>query len=77
MTGAGSAAEALRVLAAERPDVLLTDLHMPEEDGFHLIRQVRALPRRKNASRPGHGLAAARIARQCCALDSSSVLPNR
>jgi CheY-like chemotaxis protein len=48
VTGVGSAAEALRVLPLERPDVLLTDLSMPEADGFSLIRRVRALP-------PEHG----------------------
>ena len=43
VTSVASAAEALRVLPLERPDVLLTDLVMPEADGFSLIRQVRAL----------------------------------
>ena len=43
VTSVGSAAEALRVLPLERPDVLLTDLSMPEADGFSLIRRVRAL----------------------------------
>ena len=40
---AGSAAEALRLLQAERPDVLVSDIGMPEEDGYALIRRVRAL----------------------------------
>ena len=43
VTSVRSAAEALRVLPLERPDVLLTDLSMPEADGFSLIRRVRAL----------------------------------
>ena len=43
VTSVESAAEALRVLPLERPDVLLTDLVMPEADGFSLIRRVRAL----------------------------------
>jgi len=62
VTGVGSAAEALRVLPTERPDVLLTDLSMPEADGFSLIRQVRALPRERGGRTPAAlvtGLAAA------------------
>ena len=41
--GAGSAAEALTLLRAVRPHVLISDLAMPGEDGFDLMRQVRAL----------------------------------
>jgi CheY-like chemotaxis protein len=62
VTSVGSAAEALRVLPLERPDVLLTDLSMPESDGFSLIRQVRALPREHGGGTPAAlvtGLAAA------------------
>jgi CheY-like chemotaxis protein len=62
VTGVGSAAEALHLLPLERPDVLLTDLRMPEEDGFHLIRQVRALPPEDGGRTPAAlvtGLAAA------------------
>jgi CheY-like chemotaxis protein len=39
----GSAAEALRVLQREHVDVLLADIAMPGEDGYSLIRKVRAL----------------------------------
>jgi CheY-like chemotaxis protein len=62
VTSVGSAAEALRVLPMERPDVLLTDLSMPEADGFSLIRQIRALPREHGGRTPAAlvtGLAAA------------------
>ena len=38
-----SAAEALAAIAARRPDVLLSDIAMPGEDGYALIRQVRQL----------------------------------
>ena len=31
-------------LGRQRPDVLLTDLAMPGEDGFALMRRVRAMP---------------------------------
>lgn len=39
---AGSADEALEALATDQPDVLLSDLGMPERDGFQLIRTLRA-----------------------------------
>ena len=41
---AGSVGEAIRLLEVERPDLLLTDVGMPEQNGLHLIRNVRALP---------------------------------
>ena len=40
--GAGSAAEAMTLLRAVKPHVLISDLAMPDEDGFDLIRKVRA-----------------------------------
>ena len=42
---AASVEEALAGLAAKRPDVLVTDLAMPDEDGFTLIRKVRTMER--------------------------------
>jgi signal transduction histidine kinase len=43
VTTAASATEALRQIAAVRPDVLVSDIGMPGEDGYWLIRKVRAL----------------------------------
>ncbi len=40
---AGSVAEALAMIQAEAPDVLVSDIGMPGQDGYALIRQVRAL----------------------------------
>jgi PAS domain S-box-containing protein len=39
---ASSAAEALREVERFRPDVIVSDIGMPEEDGYDLIRKVRA-----------------------------------
>jgi CheY-like chemotaxis protein len=41
---AGRASDAMRILSEWRPDVLLTDIAMPGEDGYDLMRRVRALP---------------------------------
>ena len=40
---AGSAEEALRLVELERPDVLVSDIGMPDVDGFELLRRVRKL----------------------------------
>jgi signal transduction histidine kinase/PAS domain-containing protein/ActR/RegA family two-component response regulator len=40
---AGSAEEALRLVESERPDVLVSDIGMPDVDGYELLRRVRAL----------------------------------
>jgi PAS domain S-box-containing protein len=41
---AQSAAEGLQLVRDWRPDVLLADIGMPEEDGYSFIRKVRSLP---------------------------------
>jgi CheY-like chemotaxis protein len=38
---AGSAAEALDLLGGFKPDILVSDVGMPEQDGYDLMRQVR------------------------------------
>jgi CheY-like chemotaxis protein len=43
VTAVGTAEHALNLLEQLRPDVLLSDLEMPEKDGYWLIRRVRAL----------------------------------
>jgi CheY-like chemotaxis protein len=55
---AASAREAFEALQAERPDVLISDLGMPEVDGFELIGWVRALPRAEGGQLPAIALTA-------------------
>ena len=43
VTSAGSASEALEAMRREKPDVIVSDIGMPGEDGYSLIRKVRAL----------------------------------
>jgi CheY-like chemotaxis protein len=38
---ASSAAEALKALSKQKPDILISDLGMPDMDGFELIRKIR------------------------------------
>jgi PAS domain S-box-containing protein len=40
---AGSAAEGLRLFQQERPHVVLSDIGMPEQNGYDFIRNIRAL----------------------------------
>jgi two-component system response regulator GlrR len=42
VTGVGSAAEALRVVHDDPPQVVITDLQLEETDGFDLIDRVKA-----------------------------------
>ncbi|BCL39246.1 PAS domain-containing protein [Nostoc sp. MS1] len=41
VTTAASAIEALNILARSKPDVLLSDIGMPQIDGYMLLRQIR------------------------------------
>jgi signal transduction histidine kinase/CheY-like chemotaxis protein len=55
---AGSASEALESLTHLRPDVLISDVGMPEEDGYSLIARVRALPPERGGRIPAAALTA-------------------
>lgn len=46
-----SASEALDAISQRRPDLLLADLRMPDEDGYSLIRKVRAREREQQEER--------------------------
>jgi len=55
---AASSAEALAVMERWTPDLLISDLGMPEEDGYTLIRRVRALPAERGGQVPAVALSA-------------------
>ena len=48
--------EALESLERERPNVVLSDIEMPGEDGYALIRKVRALPPDRGGQTPAAAL---------------------
>jgi CheY-like chemotaxis protein len=41
VTAVATVREALQMLEGERPDVLVSDIGLPDEDGYGLIRQIR------------------------------------
>ena len=55
---AGSAAEALALLESNRPDVLVSDIGMPEVDGFELLRRLRAMDQERGGRLPAIALTA-------------------
>lgn len=55
---AASAAEALEVFQWYKPDVLVSDLAMPDEDGYSLIGKIRALPSESIRQTPAVALTA-------------------
>lgn len=58
VTACTSASEALAKLIEWKPDVILSDIAMPEEDGYTFIHKVRALPREKGGDTPAAALTA-------------------
>ncbi|MEJ7848227.1 MAG: ATP-binding protein [Pyrinomonadaceae bacterium] len=58
VTAAASAAEALAAFKALIPDVLLSDIGMPGEDGFSLIAKIRALSKKDGGEIPAAALTA-------------------
>jgi CheY-like chemotaxis protein len=55
---AGSTVQALELLESNKPDVLVSDIGMPEEDGYQFIRLVRALPPAQGGKIPAVALTA-------------------
>ena len=56
VTSTKSAAEALDVFSRELPDLLISDIGMPDEDGYELIRKLRARPNDKGGATPAIAL---------------------
>jgi PAS domain S-box-containing protein len=58
VTVASSVAEAMTALEHVRPDVLVADIAMPGEDGYSLIKRVRALDAARGGNVPAAALTA-------------------
>jgi PAS domain S-box-containing protein len=54
----GSASEALEAISSDVPDLLISDIGMPEKDGYELIRRVRELPAEGGGKVPAIALTA-------------------
>jgi CheY-like chemotaxis protein len=55
---AGSAAEALATIEKVRPDVIVSDIGMPQEDGYAFVRKLRERPRDAGGETPAIALTA-------------------
>jgi signal transduction histidine kinase/CheY-like chemotaxis protein len=54
----GTVREALAELENDPPDVIISDIGMPEEDGYALISRIRTLPEKNGANVPAIALSA-------------------
>lgn len=55
---AAAAAEAFELILGDMPDVLISDIGMPDEDGYSLIRRVRSLGLERGGNVPALALTA-------------------
>ena len=55
---AASGDHALRLIVEAAPDLFLSDLYMPDMDGFDLMKRVRELPPRQGGRTPGIAITA-------------------
>ena len=58
VTTAATVAEALEMLAHAKPDVIVSDIGMPDEDGYSFIRKLRARSREDGGRTPAVALTA-------------------
>jgi len=56
VTSTKSVKEALQVFEGDLPDVLVSDIGMPDEDGYELIRKLRSAPPEKGGLTPAIAL---------------------
>jgi CheY-like chemotaxis protein/two-component sensor histidine kinase len=56
VTSTKSAAEALELFEGELPDVMISDIGMPDQDGYELVRKLRSLPVEKGGATPAIAL---------------------
>jgi PAS domain S-box-containing protein len=55
---AATAAAGLEIVKSQRPDVIVSDIGMPEKDGYQFIREVRNLPATHGGKTPAIALSA-------------------
>ena len=55
---AASAEEGLALLRQRKPDVVISDIGMPGEDGYEFIRRMRMLPPEEGGDTPAAALTA-------------------
>jgi PAS domain S-box-containing protein len=58
VTTVGSGVEALEALSSSTPDVIISDIGMPELDGYEMMRKIRALPAESGSRTPAVALTA-------------------
>jgi signal transduction histidine kinase/DNA-binding response OmpR family regulator len=58
VTAVGSGAEAFSSFSTSLPDVVVSDIEMPEENGYDLIRRLRGLPAERGGRIPAAALTA-------------------
>jgi CheY-like chemotaxis protein len=58
VTAVSSAGEAIQAIRQKRPDVLVSDIAMPDEDGYGLIEKVRSLEEGETQSIPAVAITA-------------------
>lgn len=56
VTATKSAAEGLSMFSGDVPDILISDIGMPDQDGYDFIRKLRALPPEKGGQTPAIAL---------------------
>ncbi len=69
VTAVASVREALQMLEVERPDALVSDIGLPDEDGYGLIRQIR-----QHEAAHGGFLPAVALTGYVCAEDRARIL---